>query len=250
MILTKYFKKIIIKNIILGIKQAWNIPSLPLNIGNFYSHIFTRIFRFIGGLTVLITITKGYDHIQLHNYFNELLCNIIIFSTYLFASIFIVFTIIINLIRISYTIYIIFKKPEVFEVRNSPLNLFATQVAKILSCIKIGCIATGSTAAVIAGGVSFDTLIEKSGRSPIFVPMMAEGLNLILGKPTSLVDVVKILPDISSDTDKVPGTGFIEDSTTDTDFNTESVSEALESYHNLSLTEKHAFWEKVQKDHK
>ena len=36
------------------------------------------------------------------------------------------------------------------------------QVAKILSCIKVGCIATGSTAAIVAGGVTFDTLIEKS----------------------------------------------------------------------------------------
>ncbi len=36
-------------------------------------------------------------------------------------------------------------------------------MAKILSCIKIGCIATGSTAAVVAGGITFDTLIEKTG---------------------------------------------------------------------------------------
>jgi hypothetical protein len=177
------------KNIILGIKHAYNIPSLPPKISYFYNHIFIRIFRFIGGITVLITITKGFDHIQLHNYLNEFLCNIIILTTYLFASIFIFFILCINLIRIFYTIYLIFKKPEIFEIRNSPLNIFATQIAKILSCMKIGCIATGSTAAVVAGGATFDTLIEKSGRSPIFIPMMAEGINLILGKPTNISDV-------------------------------------------------------------
>jgi len=173
------------KDIILGVKLAYNIPSLPQNLNKFYNHIFTRIFRFIGGVTILITVTKGYEHIQLHNYFNELLCNIIIISTYLFSSIFIVFTIIIGLIKIYYTIYLLIKKPEIFEIKNSPLNLFATQIAQILHCIKIGCIATGSTAAIVAGGVTFDTLIEKSGRPPIFIPMMADGLNLILGKPNT-----------------------------------------------------------------
>ena len=83
------------------------------------------------------------------------------------------------------------------EVRNSPLNLFAIHIAKVLSCIKIGCIATGSTAAVVAGGVTLDTLIEKSGRPPIFIPMLAEWLNLILGKPTVSISDVK-LPETST----------------------------------------------------
>ena len=39
--------------------------------------------------------------------------------------------------------------------------------------MKIGCIAIGSTAALVAGGVTFDILIEKNGRSPIFIPLMA-----------------------------------------------------------------------------
>jgi hypothetical protein len=162
------------KDIISGIKHAWSIPSLPKKVSDFNSHIFTRIFRFLGGVAVLITVTKGYDYIQLHNYFNDISCDIISISTYLYASIFIVFTLIINLIKIIYTLFLLLKKPQTFEVKNSPLNLFATQIANILSCIKIGCIATGSTAAVVAGGVTFDTLLEKSGRLPIFVPMMAD----------------------------------------------------------------------------
>jgi hypothetical protein len=108
------------KNFILGAKLAWNIPSLPKKVSDFYSHIFTRMFRIIGGVTVLITIRKGYDYIQFHNYFNELLCNIITTSIYLFASIFIIFTVIINLIKIYYTIFLLLKKPEIFEIRNSP----------------------------------------------------------------------------------------------------------------------------------
>jgi len=229
-----------VKNIILGFKHAWSIPSLPQKINDFYSHIFTRIFRFIGGVTVLITVMKIYDNIQLHNYFNETLCNIIITSTYLYASIFIVFILTINLIKIIYTIFLLVKKPKTFEVRNSPLNLFASQIANILTCIKIGCIATGTTAAVVAGGVTFDTLIEKSGRSPIFIPMMGEGLNLILGKPSVSISDVK-LPETSLTNSESTGS---------TDFNQEAISKALTNYKDLSLTEKESFWNEVSKEFK
>lgn len=228
------------RDLILGAKLAWNVPSLPQKVSDFYSHIFTRIFRFIGGITVLITVTKGYNYIPLHNYFNDSLCDIITTSTYLFASIFIVFTVTINLIKIFYTIFLLYKKPEIFEVRNSPLNLFATYVAQILSCIKIGCIATGSTAAVVAGGITFDTLIEKSGRSPIFIPMMAEGLNVILGKPPVKLTDIK-LPEISTTTTE---------STINTDFSQEAIADALNKFNSLSVTEKETFWKEVAKEFK
>jgi len=110
-------------------------------------------------------------------------------------------------------------------------------VAKILSCIKIGCIATGSTAAVVAGGVTFDTLIEKSGREPIFIPMMAEGLNIILGNPTAVSEV------------KLPETGSTSE-TINTDFSPEAISDALNKYHNLTITEKETFWKEVSKEFK
>jgi hypothetical protein len=151
-----------------------------------------------------------------------------------------VFTVVINLIKFIYTIFLLLKKPKTFEVRNSPLNMFASQIAQILSCIKIGCIATGSTAALVAGGVTFDTLKEKSGRSPIFIPMMAEGLNLILGKPSVSTTDVK-LPETSQ---------TASESTTDTDFSQEAISDALTKYKGLSLTEKESFWKEVSKEFK
>jgi hypothetical protein len=131
------------------------------------------------------------------------------------------------------------QKPEIFEVRNTPLNLFASQIANILSCIKIGCIATGSTAAVVAGGVIFDTLIEKSGRSPIFIPMMADGLNLILGKPPVSITDVK-LPETS--------TTSASDSSISTDLSQEAIAYALKKFNRLSITEKETFWKEVAKE--
>lgn len=104
--------------------------------------------------------------------------------------------------------------------------------------MKIGCIATGSTAAVVAGGVTFDTLIEKNGRSPIFIPMMAEGLNLILGKPISISDIkLPEIPDNISSDEKLS-----------TDYSSESIAEALNKFQSLSVTEKEAFWKEVSKE--
>lgn len=222
------------KNILLGIKHAYNIPTLPKKINIFYEHIFTRIFRFLGGASVLITLIKVVEYINLQNYFNEIVSDIITFSITLLASVFIVFHIVINIIKIIYGIYLLKNKPEIFEIRNSPLNLFATQLAKVLYCVKVGCVATGSTAAVVAGGITFDTLIEKTGRSPIFVPLMVEGINLILGESTALNIT---LPEVSENIDT-------------TDFNPDSISDALNSYKNLSLTEKETFCKEVSKEFK
>jgi hypothetical protein len=228
------------KNIYLGIKHALNVPSLPKKVSDFYNHIYTRIFRFIGGISILLLLTKAFEHIQLQNYFSESICEIINLTIIITATFFIIFTIIINSIKIVYTIYLFIKKPDTFEVRNSPLNIFATQIAKILTCMKIGCLATGSTAAVVAGGITFDTIIEKTGRAPIFIPLMAEGLNLILGKPVSISEIN--LPEVSSDTQDTL--------TISTDFNQKAINDALNKYQNLSVTEKNAFWSEVAKEFK
>ena len=108
-----------VQNIILGIKHAYNLPILPKKISDFYNHIFTRIFRFTGGLSVLITITKAFDYINIQDYFNSIISDIIIFITFLWASIFMIFYIIISFIKITYGIYQIIKNPKIFEIRNS-----------------------------------------------------------------------------------------------------------------------------------
>ena len=158
------------KNIILGFKHAWGIPSLPPKIEYFYNHIFTRIFRFIGGVTLLLILTQKYDlsALDIINFNKCLRIEIIFYFISIYAIVFIIFTVFIGWIKIIYTLYLLFKRPEIFEVRNSPLNLLATHLAKILACVKIGCVVTGTTAAVVAGGVTFDTVIEKTGRGPIF----------------------------------------------------------------------------------
>lgn len=62
----KIKSKIDINSIILGFKKANSISLLPKKIELFYQHIFVRILRFIGGLCLLIVLTK--NHLLFHIY--------------------------------------------------------------------------------------------------------------------------------------------------------------------------------------
>jgi len=64
--------------------------------------------------------------------------------------------------------------------------------------------------------------------------MMAEALNLILGKPTALSEVK--LPEFSNN---------ITSDVTNTDYSPEAISDALNKFNSLSVTEKETFWKEV-----
>lgn len=156
-------------SIILGFKKAYSISLLPPKIEKFYSNIYVRILRVIGGICFLLTITKYFvlfpDFLHLF---------IFIFAIFQGVQIFILY-----LIKFCYGIYIIMYRPELYEVRNSPLNFMATHLGKILLCVKTGCQITGGAGTLIATGVAFDTVLEGAGQKKIFVPMMADAYKFI-----------------------------------------------------------------------
>ena len=45
-------------------KHALNIPSLPSNIQYFHNHVFTRIFRVIGGLSIIAFLSGSLTHVK------------------------------------------------------------------------------------------------------------------------------------------------------------------------------------------
>jgi hypothetical protein len=69
---------------------------------------------------------------------------------------------IISLIKIIYGIYNLIKKPKLFEVRNSPINTFATHLAKFIYCAKIGCGITVGTGVAVTTGMAMDAIIEEA----------------------------------------------------------------------------------------
>ena len=129
-----------INEIKLGLIKSNSIPTLPSKVENFHTHIFTRIFRFIGGICVILNLTKYYT------LFPSFLPQIILIISIFHISYFMI----ILFIKIIFMSYNLIYKKELFEVRNSPLHLFATKIGKTLYCLKVGCYVSGATVGFIA----------------------------------------------------------------------------------------------------
>lgn len=161
-------------SIYLGIVKAYKIPMLPDKINKFYNHIYIRILRFIGGFCLLLLLTKTYLVLSTH-----LHLPIIIMGLIQSIQIILIF-----LIKGIYGIYMLKYKSKEFEVKNSPLNHFATHLARILYCVKVGCTLTGGAAASVAAGASFDLVLESAGHEKVFVPMLGSMYKSIFGELT------------------------------------------------------------------
>jgi hypothetical protein len=150
----------------LGAQRAYIIPTLPLSVENFNNHIFVRILRVLGGISFFIFMlgTRPDFGLQIHNYFK--------FFVSILASFHITYVIIIFIIRIIYSMYTLISQREKFEVRNSPLNKYASIISNALYCLKFGCAATGAGASFIAGGMAYDSVLVQAGRPHRFLPFL------------------------------------------------------------------------------
>lgn len=213
---TWFFKKWGKNSVYLGIRKAYSIPTLPPKVETLYNHIFFRIFRVIGGTCFLLIVTKFYLNLP---EILQLFCTII-------GSIQITQVIIIFLIKFCYGIYTLIYKKEIFEVRNSPLNRYATLLGKVIYCAKVGCTVSGAGASIIAGGVAYDTLLEQSGRNKIFLPFMAQTYNSFFGEgPNNKLNINTLI-----DRNKI--------TETETPIKQESVTEMVDKYRKLTPAEK------------
>lgn len=140
---------------------------------------------------------------------------------------------IILIIKFFYGLYTLIYKKEKFEVRNSPLNRYASLISQALYCIKIGCTVTGAGAGFIAGGAAYDSVLEQSGRNPIFVPFMAKAYNSVFGEGPNNKIKTYIEKNVSSETSSQ---------------NKESVTEVLKKYHNMSPKDQKDFIIEIKKE--
>ncbi len=168
--ITNIFNK---KDLFLGLKKAYTVSLLPAKIEVFYSSIIMRIFRVIGGICLVLILTGRYVI-----FYKELQILIMIFA--LLHSILIIS---ISLIKLFYGLYVIIKKPNVFEVRNSPINQSATHIARLLVCAKWGCGAVAGTTGILTSAITYDTVLEATGREKVFLPTIAKAFNNFFGEP-------------------------------------------------------------------
>lgn len=145
------------------------------------------------------------------------------------ASIQITQIFLILIIKFFYGIYTLIYKKEKFEIRNSPLNRYASLISQALYCIKFGFAVTGAGATFIAGGAAYDSVLDESGRDRVFVPFMAKTYNAVFGEGPYTNNQFKALIDknVPSETVNIQ--------------NQESVTEVLNKFHNMSPEEQEEF---------
>lgn len=154
-----------------GILKGYSIPLLPNFINEVYNLPLVRIIRVIGGFSAVLVLTKNYTYLP----------NILQWIVLVLGLIQLIQIVIISIIKVIYGIRKLIKNPEEFEVRNSPLNRYASQLANLAYCWKVGCTTVGGGVGLIGGGVAIDQLLEAGGQEKIFLPFMGRGVRFIFG---------------------------------------------------------------------
>jgi hypothetical protein len=150
---------------------------------------------------------------------------------------------IITAIKIVYISYKLIYKPEEFEVRNSPLNLLATHLGKIIVCVKIGCgviitmTMAGGAAGFVAAGATFDTVLDQAGYKKVFVPFLAEGVKAVFGNSIS--------PKVTEMIEKSTPTTLSEQQREKEE---ENIKILLDRYKQLNPAGKTEFWSEIAKE--
>ena len=89
-----------------GFLKAYHLPILPDNINNLYQNIFVRIFRVIGGICVVVVLTK--KHLIL-----DFPLRLIVLILAFFQFVLMVF---IGIVKLVFGIKKLINNPEDFEI--------------------------------------------------------------------------------------------------------------------------------------
>ena len=166
-----------------GLKHGWNTPMLPSSIASFNNCPLVRIFRVIGGLSVISVLFKQHLLLLLP------LQYLILFVAFIHISYFVI----INLIKVFYGIYKLWKGD--LNVRNSPLDRLASIGGNLLYCWKVGCYVASSGVNLAGASVVADTILEAGGQEKIFTPLLGRGVKFwVKGSP-----VDRLYTEINSD---------------------------------------------------
>lgn len=162
--------KTILQRIWLGLKLAWKLPSLPSQMDRFHNYPLIRIFRVIGGISIILFLSSSSWIENFYFYW-------VVFSLAMLQFIYIT---VISIIKIGYIIYL--WKNKKLEVRNSPLDHVASLTVKLATCVKGACVAGGASATLLGLGFGADKLLEESGHSPVFRRAVGSQLGTVLNK--------------------------------------------------------------------
>ena len=161
------FKKIDTNSIYLGIKKGYNMPTLPQNIIDFQNKLIIRIIRVLGGLSIILLISK-----KLNTIFSGNLLTIIYFICCMFMLMFVIYNLYIMYHKIVHSIRTL--RSNKLDIRNSPLNFYALMWARAIYCSKGLCDVGANVGTVLGTAIGIDAIREYKGLDPIFKPILAK----------------------------------------------------------------------------
>lgn len=156
------------KDFIYGVRLGIKLSLLPEPISKYHNNTLIRVFRVLGGISILLILTKAE----------------IINKPYIYIMVFVlaflqfIYIIIISIIKFCYYIYLL--KNKRLKVRNSPLNRIATFGLNLVACVKGTCQYGITAGAALGLGISIDELLLHSGREPVFRYTLGKSLDQVL----------------------------------------------------------------------
>lgn len=151
----KKMKKTLFNRIWKGIKIGWALPNFPESVNRFHNYPVTRIFRVLGGISILLVLSGS-----------NLAKHYLFYVIFPLAFLQFIYIIVINLIKLYYLVYLWWNNK--FQVRNSPLDRLASFSVTLISCIKGTCVLGFTSGTALGIGLGIDELLLNNGRDAIF----------------------------------------------------------------------------------
>lgn len=156
-----------------GIKKGLLTPILPIEILDFQKKPLIRLIRVIGGLSFITLLAVKRDYFELHW--------ILLYLSFFFAIIFFIYHIYISIHKYKYIKLLL--KSDKLDIRNSPLDKYASMIVRVLICAKGVCDSASPIGLGLGLMLGADQVLKDGGNEAFFGPILGSGLNKIL--PTS-----------------------------------------------------------------
>ena len=169
------------KSIMLGLRKGYYTPTLPAYILAIHNHVFVRMFRILGGISMIVCF-YSYQVITVTGN----------------VSYYFIFFYIINIIFFIYNVYLTYHrfkhirkllKGNELEIRNSPLNLLATKLTRLTLCLKGACDTGIGASGLLSLGMIYDAMLVANGQEPAFVNFLSQ--HLLPRNPNSILNLHK-----------------------------------------------------------
>nr|AYE93328.1 hypothetical protein C0992_000013 [Termitomyces sp.]AYE93329.1 hypothetical protein C0992_000014 [Termitomyces sp.] len=159
--------KNILKRAWKGIVIGWNTPILPDHLLELQSRPIIRIFRVLGGISTLSLLGKGYIKLDIYG----------LYIAIILTSMFVIYNIYFSYQKIKHIRKII--KRGDLDVRNSPLDRFASLFVKLVVCGKGFCDYVPQIGGALGLLLGMDQILRESNREAFFGPLIGQGINKV-----------------------------------------------------------------------